>query len=60
MKFPMPIKDYVAQMGTIDAAARSLGMARPTVSLWLIRGRQIFVMPRADGTMTFYEVRMAG
>ncbi len=57
MRWPIPIADYVAMKPSIQAAADSLGMSRPAVSLWLKYGRQIFVLPNEIGQMTWYEVK---
>lgn len=55
----MPVSLFVEYAGTQAAAAALLGVAAPTMSLWLSRGRSIFVLPKADGQFTYYEVRVA-
>ena len=55
--YPMPIKEYARLFRTQEAAAKSLGVARPTLTLWLIHSRKIFAMPHKNGQMGYYEIK---
>jgi predicted site-specific integrase-resolvase len=57
--WPMPIAEYVKMVGTHQAAADKLGVARVTVTVWLKRGRKIYVVPALETGVTYYEVREA-
>lgn len=57
--WPMPIADYVQLVGTHQKAADALNVARVTVTLWLKRGRKIYVVPAMEGGVTYYEIREA-
>ena len=57
--WPMPIADYVKMVGTHQKAADKLGVARVSVTLWLKRGRKIYVVPAQESGVTYYEVREA-
>ena len=56
--WPMPILKFARNYcRTQREAAQMLRVAAPTLSLWISRGRQIFVVPGPDGVFTYYEVR---
>ena len=53
---PIPLDQFVQQIGSQVKAGRELGLAQCTISLMLSNQRQIFVIPTPAGGWSHYEI----
>ena len=55
---PIPLKQFVKDVGGQHEAGKQLGIAQPTISLMIKHGRGIYVIPAPSGGMTYYEIKL--